>query len=96
MNMIAKLFPPFSRSSFLSTRGDMTGGGTPRISLELPHMSKNELEEILKNIDQALLVYRTHEGLLSTLEVSLKSMLTVVRAQVAEQLAGVTAGAAAE
>lgn len=92
MNMIAKLFPPFSSNHFLSSHPSQESGGTPRILLETPHMSKTELEEILHNIDEALLVYRTHEGMLSTLEVSLKSMLSVVRAQVADQLASVSAG----
>lgn len=50
-------------------------------------MSEPELLNILNCIDAALDVYRKHEGKLSALEISLKSMLMVVRAQAAEQLA---------
>jgi hypothetical protein len=49
-------------------------------------MSEPELQSILNCIDAALEVYRKHEGKLSALEISLKSMLMVVRAQAAEQL----------
>ncbi|HEX2853837.1 MAG TPA: hypothetical protein VHO24_11410 [Opitutaceae bacterium] len=59
-------------------------------------MSKKELNEILDQIDGALLVFRTHEGALTAMEISLKSMLTVVRAQVVDQIAGALAGGVSE
>lgn len=49
-------------------------------------MNESELASILQSIDAAMDVYRGHEGKLSPPEVSVKSMLTVVRAQVAQQL----------
>lgn len=49
-------------------------------------MSENELQRILRSIDEALVVYQDHRGSLSAAEVSVKSMLTVVRAQIADQL----------
>ena len=50
-------------------------------------MSEPELRTILKSVDAALEVYRTHEGKLSAFDISVKSMLMVVRSQIAEQSA---------
>lgn len=49
-------------------------------------MSESELKTILIHIEQALAVYGTHPGKLTALEISLKSMLMVVRSQIADQL----------
>lgn len=49
-------------------------------------MTESELRIILKHVESALEVYRKHEGKLSAIEISMKSMLTVIRAQAAEQL----------
>lgn len=61
---------------------------------EKPSMTDAELKKILECIDSALGVYRTNDGKLTALEVSVKSMLTVVRHQVSDQLA--REGAASE
>ncbi|MEO7171635.1 hypothetical protein [Flavobacterium sp.] len=45
-------------------------------------MTEGELERILISIDAALAVYEKHRGTLSAAEVSVKSMLIVVRAQI--------------
>ena len=49
-------------------------------------MAEAELGSILKSIDAAIEVYRRHTGRLTAPEISVKSMLTALRAQVAEQL----------
>ena len=49
-------------------------------------MNDSELASILQSIDAALDVYRAHPGKLSTSEVSVKSLLSVLRKRVAEQL----------
>ncbi|HEX2852649.1 MAG TPA: hypothetical protein VHO24_05375 [Opitutaceae bacterium] len=49
-------------------------------------MTESELRIILKHVEAALDVYRKHEGKLSALEISMKSMLTVIRTQAADQL----------
>jgi hypothetical protein len=49
-------------------------------------MTQTELGSILKSIDTALEVYRRHEGSLTATEVSMKSMLTTLRAKVVEEL----------
>jgi DNA-binding IscR family transcriptional regulator len=49
-------------------------------------MTDAELGQILKAIDSAIDIYRTHEGRLSAPEISVKSMLMAVRNQVAAQL----------
>lgn len=49
-------------------------------------MSETELSSILSHIDGALEVYRKHEGQLTALEISFKSMLMAVRTQVVDQL----------
>jgi hypothetical protein len=49
-------------------------------------MTENELERILSSIDAALAVYQQQRGTLAAAELSVKSMLIVVRAQVADQL----------
>ena len=49
-------------------------------------MTENELQRILAAIDEALVVYQQHRGPLAAAELSVKSMLIVVRAQVADQL----------
>lgn len=49
-------------------------------------MTENELERILSSIDTALAVYQQHRGPLAAAELSVKSMLSVVRAQIADQL----------
>jgi hypothetical protein len=54
-------------------------------------MTEHELERILGSLDAALAVYQKHIGALAAGEVSVKSMLIVVRAQVAEQLRRETA-----
>ena len=55
-------------------------------------MTEKELGRILASLDAALAVYHHHEGKLSAGEVSVKSMLIVVRAQVADQLKREIAG----
>jgi hypothetical protein len=50
-------------------------------------MTDSELRIILKHVEAALDVYRKHEGKLSALEISMKSMLTVIRSQAVDQLA---------
>jgi hypothetical protein len=49
-------------------------------------MTETDLQHILASIDDALAVYQQQRGTLAAAEVSVKSMLIVVRAQVAEQL----------
>ena len=49
-------------------------------------MTESELERILSSIDAALAVYQRHGGTLAAAELSVKSMLIVVRAQIADQL----------
>lgn len=49
-------------------------------------MTDSELRLILKHVDAALEVYRKHEGKLSAMEISMKSMLTVIRTQTTDQL----------
>jgi hypothetical protein len=49
-------------------------------------MTESELRVIAKHVDSALDVYRKHEGKLTALEISMKSMLMVVRNQIADQL----------
>ena len=50
-------------------------------------MTEPELASILKCIDVAIDVYRNHKGALSAPEISVKSMLLVLRTQVADLLA---------
>lgn len=54
---------------------------------EKPLMTDSDLHLILRSVDEALAIYREKQGGLSAVDVSIKSMLTVVRGQVAEQLA---------
>lgn len=49
-------------------------------------MTENELARILSSIDTALAVYQQHRGPLAAAELSVKSMLIVVRAQISDQL----------
>ncbi|HEX2852500.1 MAG TPA: hypothetical protein VHO24_04620 [Opitutaceae bacterium] len=51
-------------------------------------MSDSQLRNVLNSVDVALDIYRKHEGALTAFEISVKSMLIVVRSQVAVQLAG--------
>lgn len=51
-------------------------------------MSETQLREILSHIEATLDIYRTQEGKLTVLEVSMKSMITTLRAQIEMQLAG--------
>lgn len=50
-------------------------------------MSDPELRAILKAVDDAMEVYRKHEGRLMALDISVKSMLVTVRDQIVAQLA---------
>lgn len=54
----------------------------------LSPMSDSQLRNVLKSVDVALDIYRKHEGALTAFEISVKSMLVVVRSQVAAQLCG--------
>lgn len=49
-------------------------------------MTEPELRSILKTIDDALDVYRNHTGPFTAGEISVKSMLMVVREQLSGQL----------
>jgi len=49
-------------------------------------MNESELEDVLKSLNSALKVYYNSQTTLSALEISIKSMLMVLHAQVAEQL----------
>jgi hypothetical protein len=49
-------------------------------------MTDRELTRLLKSIDEALEVFQTQKGGLSAREISVKSMLHTLRAQVADQL----------
>jgi hypothetical protein len=53
-------------------------------------MSDSQLRNVLNSIDAALEIYRKHEGALTAFEISVKSMLVVIRSQVAVQLNGAT------
>ena len=55
-------------------------------------MSEKQLREILSHIEATLDIYRRQEGKLSVLEVSMKSMITTLRAQLELQLAGALHG----
>ena len=58
-------------------------------------MSESDLKKIVTCVDDALEVFRKNEGRLTALEVSVKSMLCVVRNQVADQLSRQSAAAGA-
>ena len=49
-------------------------------------MTESELDRILKSIDDAIAVYQAHRGTLKAAEISVKSMLLALRAQLADQL----------
>lgn len=49
-------------------------------------MTEAELKRILNAIDTAIEVYQENPGTLTVTEVSIKSMLMVLRSRVAEQL----------
>ncbi|MEO7414511.1 MAG: hypothetical protein ABIZ81_14260 [Opitutaceae bacterium] len=49
-------------------------------------MTTSELNSILACVDAAIEIFQRHEGKLSASEISVKSMLLVLRSQVAEQL----------
>lgn len=49
-------------------------------------MTERELEQILISIERALAVYWLHSGRLSAADISTRSMLSVVRRNVAEEL----------
>jgi hypothetical protein len=49
-------------------------------------MTENQLQRVIVSIDAALAIYQQHIGPLAASELSVKSMLIVVRAQVAQQL----------
>ncbi len=50
-------------------------------------MDENELRAILKQINDALDVYRKSEGKLTAAEISVKSMISAAGLQIARQLA---------
>jgi hypothetical protein len=50
-------------------------------------VTDTELRNILKAIDSALEVYQKYEGKLTAPEISVKSMLTAVRAQISAEWA---------
>ena len=52
-------------------------------------MNEPDLKNLLNCIDAAFLVFVRNEGKLTSAEISLKSMLSVLRRQVAEELASV-------
>jgi hypothetical protein len=64
------------------------------LSTEAYKMTGSELQGILASVDDALAVYQKHRGTLSAAELSVKSMLIVVRAQIADQLKREIAGTA--
>ena len=49
-------------------------------------MTEPELAEILKSLDTAIAVYRNPKGILSAAEISVKTMLMVLHAEVVDQL----------
>src|SRR5947209_4120904 len=51
-----------------------------------PRLHDSELTQVLRGIDTALEAFRGHEGHLTAVEISLKSMLSALRGQVAAQL----------
>jgi hypothetical protein len=56
-------------------------------------MSETQLRIILKSIDAALEVYSKHVGPLTAWDIRVKSMLTVIRSQVVEQISTPRVGA---
>lgn len=53
-------------------------------------MSDSQLRNVLNSVDAALDIYRKHEGALTAFEISVKSMLVVIRSQVTAQMNGAT------
>ncbi len=49
-------------------------------------MTQPELQEILKALDAAIAVFAAHKGALTAGEVSVKSMLLVLRGQISTEL----------
>jgi hypothetical protein len=49
-------------------------------------MTPSEIQQILQHVDAALDVYRKNEGKLSVAEVRMKSLLNVLRGEVADQV----------
>ena len=56
-------------------------------------MNEPDLKNLLNCIDAAMSVFARNEGKLTSTEISLKSMLGVLRRQVTEELAAVKNGA---
>lgn len=81
--MLEKTFPTSPFDGFLSPP---SAGAVPP-NIHHPHgerlqMDETELKTILRCLELALAVYATREGKLTAQEISLKSMLNVIRGQV--------------
>jgi hypothetical protein len=83
-----QLLSALSGVSHDALRGPWVGlvHSAPSVSKIPGEMSENELLTILKSIDAAIDVYRNQNFTLSAGDLRVKSMLTVLRAQVADQL----------
>jgi hypothetical protein len=86
VTMITNTFQRSSTDSASVTSGVATHNDTLSL-IDKSSVADVELEGLLTHVGTALDVYRKHEGTLSPLELSLKSILTVLQAHVAEQLA---------
>lgn len=90
--MIATTFSHFNSDGFFPFNSLADARSIPHLFSEKSQMNQAELKALLSCVEQALAVYTTHEGKLSALEISLKSMLTVVQSQVTDQLSRQAAG----
>ena len=83
--MIASTFTYLNSRKFIRPASALGAGNVSHLDHH-SQMNHAELKALLSRIDEALGVYAIHEGKLTALEISLKSMLSVVRAQVDDQL----------
>lgn len=85
--MFDSFFPQTPQDGFLLSHAV---GGTPNIVqrafAERSQLSEADLEKILRCVEFALAIYASREGKLTAQEISLKSMLTVIRGQVVDQI----------
>lgn len=72
-----------SATSLAYLFGARPSGLFPNEQSQVPN---EDLESILIFVDASLDLFRRHEGRLSALEIRLRSMLAVVRAQIADRL----------
>ena len=85
--MFDKFFPTSPFDGFLpETPATPASPVDSGLSAERSCMEETELKTILRCLELALAVYGLREGKLTAQEISLKSMLTVIRGQVVNQL----------